>query len=141
VWEGAQEVHASFSLSLLLSGIEKSHSKLLPSRRKSANPTPGFSWHRGFAGIELSRFIPCLPLSRIGNTGGRGCGRGCTHLCRERGCLPERFCAPQAGYTPLLNAALRGHASVVEQLLAAGANTEAKDPVSWERGGGCQMRM
>ena len=59
----------------------------------------------------------------------------------QRGGLSEHCRAPQDGLTPLLFAALQGHAAVVEQLLAAEANKEAKDTVSWERGGGCQMRM
>ena len=68
-----------------------------------------------------------------------GQGRGVTRS--ERGCLPERCWAPQTGFTPLHLAADNGHASVVEHLLKAGADKEAKDPVSWEQGGGCQMRM
>ena len=56
-------------------------------------------------------------------------------------CLIERCRAPQDGHTPLHLAAMKGPASVVEQLLAAGADTEAKDSVSGELGGGCQMRM
>jgi len=50
-------------------------------------------------------------------------------LRRERGCLPDRCPAPQYGETPLYRAALEGHAAVVVQLLAAGAETEAKDMV------------
>ena len=60
---------------------------------------------------------------------------------RERLCLIERCRAAQNGYTPLHLAAVKGHAAVVEQLLAAGADTEAKDVVSGEWAGGCQMRM
>ena len=48
-------------------------------------------------------------------------------------CLTERCRAPQDGDTPLHIAALKGHATVVEQLLAAGADMEAKDVVSGER--------
>ena len=54
-------------------------------------------------------------------------------------CLPEPCRAPQGGYTPLHNAAIRGHAAVVEQLLAVGAAADAKDKVigQWgaDRGG------
>ena len=45
---------------------------------------------------------------------------------RERGCLPDRCRAPQRGRTPLHQAALRGRAAVVGQLLAAKADVEAK---------------
>ena len=48
----------------------------------------------------------------------------------ERGVLPERCRAPQmVGRTPLHEAAGGGHAAVVEQLLAAGAAKDVKDPV------------
>ena len=53
----------------------------------------------------------------------------------------ERCRAPQNGHTPLILASWHGHALVVEQLLVAGADKEAKDVVSGERGGVCQMRM
>ena len=67
------------------------------------------------------------------NIGGRGGGRGRTHLCGgEMGCLPERCRAPQFGWTPLLIAAIKGHAAVAQQLLAAGAAVDAKGKV---RGG------
>ena len=52
----------------------------------------------------------------------------------EKGCLPDRCPAPQSGRTPLHRAAVFGHAAVVEQLLAAGAETEAKDDVRREGG-------
>ena len=41
------------------------------------------------------------------------------------GLLPERCHSPQGGQTPLHRAAQHGHAAVVEQLLAAGADTAA----------------
>ena len=47
----------------------------------------------------------------------------------ERSVLPERCRAPQDGFTPLHEAAEGGHAAVVEQLLAAGAATDAKNAV------------
>ena len=56
-------------------------------------------------------------------------------------CLIGRCRAPQNGYTPLLLASGHGHAAVVEQLLAAGADIEASDSVSGKRGVGCQVRM
>ena len=57
---------------------------------------------------------------------------GRTHLRGERGVLPDRCRAPQSGYTPLHLAAGGGHAAVVEQLLAAGAATDAQDKVRRE---------
>ena len=50
------------------------------------------------------------------------------------GCLPEPCRAPQYGETPLHHAAIRGHAVVVEQLLAAAAVVDAKDRVRREWG-------
>ena len=44
-----------------------------------------------------------------------------------RGCLPERCCVPQERHTPLHQAAEHGRAAVVQQLLAAGADVEAKN--------------
>ena len=43
--------------------------------------------------------------------------------------MPERCRAPQNGDTPLDCAAGKGHAAVVEQLLAAGAATDAENNV------------
>ena len=48
--------------------------------------------------------------------------------------LTARYCPPQYGHTPLHRAAMNGHAAMVEQLLAAGADVEMKDAVSGERG-------
>ena len=64
---------------------------------------------------------------------GRRCGRGRTHLHGERGCLPDRCPAPQIGRTPLHYAAIYSYAAVMEQLLAAGAEKDARNNV---RGGG-----
>lgn len=57
------------------------------------------------------------------------CGRGRKHLRREKGCPPECCRVPQRGDTPLHLAAHYGSVGVVEQLLAAGADQEAKDEV------------
>jgi hypothetical protein len=47
----------------------------------------------------------------------------------ERRCLPDRCRAPQGGWTPLHFAALFGRVAVVEQLLAAKVDVEAKGMV------------
>jgi len=52
------------------------------------------------------------------------------------GCLPEPCRAPQREETPLHRAAIRGHAAVVEKLLAAGAAVDAKDKVRGKWGAG-----
>ena len=52
------------------------------------------------------------------------------------GCLPEPCRAPQYGYTALHHSAFRGLASVVEQLLAAGAAADAKNEVRGRGGRG-----
>ena len=68
---------------------------------------------------------------------GRGGGRGHTHSRGgEGGCLPERCRSPQDKWTPLHLAANKGHAAVVELLLAARARVDAKDEV---RGGGVRI--
>jgi len=77
--------------------------------------------------------------------GGRGGGRGRTHLRGgEGGRLPECCRAPQVGATPLHHAAGKGHAAVAKQLLAAGATADAKNYVrrEWgaDRGGLCGRR-
>ena len=64
---------------------------------------------------------------------GRGYGRRRKHLRGARGCLPERYCAPQDGNTPLHLAADAGHAAVVEKLLAVGADKDAKASVIGDR--------
>ena len=65
------------------------------------------------------------PLWRCGKDG-RGCGRERTHMREKQGaCLSATF-PPQDGGTPLHLAASKGRAAIVEKLLAAKANTEAK---------------
>ena len=78
---------------------------------------------------------------------GRGSERGRKELRGELGCQPECCRAPQDGRTPLHVVAAAVHmtqrddnaVAVVEQLLAAGADTEAEDEV--RVGGGCGMRI
>ena len=60
---------------------------------------------------------------------------GAHALARREMCLPERFHTPQDGVTPLLVAVNRGHAAVVEKLLAAGAATDVHDDVRDNRCG------
>jgi len=60
---------------------------------------------------------------------------------RERLCLTERCRAAQDDYTPLHGAALEGYAAVVDQLLAAGADTETQNKVRGQWGGAYQMRI
>jgi len=84
------------------------------------------------------------PLWRCGKEG-RGCGRERTHLREKQGaCLSATF-PPQDGDTPLHRAArydhgdcvpphvmqrrVSNHDAIMEKLLAAGANTEAKNTV------------
>ena len=59
----------------------------------------------------------------------------------ERGCLSERCRALQDEESPLHTASRIGRVEVIELLLAHGADMEAKDGVSVERGKGCRMRM
>ena len=67
-------------------------------------------------------------------SGGRGSGRGRTHLRREMRCLPDRCRAPQDGETPLQKAARNGHAVVAEKLLAAKADVKARSNVRGQAG-------
>ena len=87
----------------------------------------------------MFRSIPCLTISRLGNAEGHGFRRGRTHMRREGESLPEHCCAPQDGHTPLHLAADDGNAAVVEQLLAAGADTEAKCEVRRAGDAGCRL--
>ena len=98
----------------------------MPSPRKSDDPKPAFRR------IVVLRQVSCLApfppplIPRLGNTAGRVCEVGRTHLRGERGSMSERCRAPQAGYTPLHLAATNGHSAVVAQLLAAGLVADAK---------------
>jgi len=83
-------------------------------------------WLKDFVWVLSFVFCAVAPLWRCGE---EGVGIGSKHLRRERGCLPERCRAPQEEKTPLHRAAEFGHAAVVEKLLAAGADKEAKDAV------------
>ena len=68
------------------------------------------------------------PLWRFGKEG-RGRGRERTHLREKQGaCLSATF-PPQDGDTPLHRAARYDQDAIAEKLLAAGANTEAKNTV------------
>ena len=53
---------------------------------------------------------------------------------RRRGRVLTRRRAPQDGCTPLHAAAARGHLAVVQVLVDAGADTDAKNVVSQRRG-------
>ena len=71
-------------------------------------------------------FLAVPPLWRCGKEG-CVCGMGRTHLCGERGCLPERLRTLQGGGTALHFAAKAGHTEVVEMLVgASGADIEAQ---------------
>ena len=76
----------------------------------------------------------CAP-NRVWYREGRGCGRERTHLQEKQcACLIAAF-LPQFGRTQLHFAASEGYAAVVvEQLLAAGANTDVKITVRGDCG-------
>ena len=68
------------------------------------------------------------PLWRCGIEGSAGAGGGArTHA--KRGCVPERYRAPQDGDTPLHLAAMTGRASALEKILEAGAATDVTNQV------------
>ena len=136
MWERAYKVTCFFILVTLRD--RKRSSKTLAITTQVCQSNYNFSWHRVLAGSELSRSISCLPLLTFGNTEGHGRGSWCTHLRRERVRLNERCCAPQVGDTPLHRASWFGHAVVVEQLLAAGAVTDAQGPVRQAGDAGCR---
>ena len=134
--EGGKRSARTFLWIFLLSGVVRSPPKVVPSRRKSANPTPGF--HGIVVSRQMSRVAPSrFPFSRflvIQRVAGLG---GAHALARpERVCPTDPCRALQKRETPLILAAWQGHATVVEKLLAAGADTEATDVVSGERGQG-----
>ena len=97
-----------------------------------------FSWHRCLMAIGLSRSISFPSASRFGATEACGWGLGRTHLRGARRCLTDRCRAPQVGNTPLHLAARNGHATVVKQLLAAGAVKDAKTKVRSAGDVGCR---
>ena len=134
---GARKSRTFFFIFLTLRSRNK-FSRTLDITTKVCLSRPNFSWQRGLAESELSRSIPCLPLSRFGNTEGHGLGGWRTHLGRKGMCLTERCCAPQSGYTPLHWASRYGHATVVEHLLAAGAIKDAKTKVRRAGDEGCK---
>ena len=81
-----------------------------------------------------NRFVFFGPLWRYG-TESRGGERRGPHLRGMRVRVSERCHSPQLGNTPLHHAARQGHVVVVEQLLLAGADKEAKGKVRREGGG------
>ena len=67
------------------------------------------------------------------------CGRGRGDLCREKGCVSERYRALQDGSTPLHLAAWQDRVEVLGQLLDSLADKEAKDEVGGDRGRGVRI--
>ena len=94
--------------------------------------------------IAVWREVSCLAASLVYPCRGvvihrvTGSGGGRTHLDREMVCLIERGRAPQNGQPPLILASWHGHATVVEKLLAAGADTDAKTEVRRAGDQGCR---
>ena len=100
----------------------------------SLSHTPSLS-HRLSLSLSLSFSLSfSLGNVEVWYRWGHGCGRGRTHLRGERGCLPDRWPAPQNGGTPLNLAAKKGHAAVAGHLLAAKADVETKDKVRGQGG-------